>query len=168
MLTAPSEPHPPPAALSRDFFPPRPDSTYSTSPSSIYPTQSTSSRVVQLSVAEPGEEIDGENEQGGSSLPPVDGGYHAWAYVLAAFILETTIWGVRPSFCLIRKTRSSHRCLPFHLRFLVFVFFRDCTRIPRVSRPVAVVVDRDAVGNWNDAAGTSVFVVFLFSLPCCR
>ncbi|KAF5340127.1 hypothetical protein D9758_013148 [Tetrapyrgos nigripes] len=33
-----------------------------------------------------------------SSLPPMDGGYHAWSYLIAAFFVETIVWGFPETF----------------------------------------------------------------------
>ncbi|KAK8221929.1 hypothetical protein M8818_000094 [Zalaria obscura] len=29
-----------------------------------------------------------------SSLPPVDGGWQAWSFLAACFVLEATVWGM--------------------------------------------------------------------------
>lgn len=41
------------------------------------------------------EEPEESNDEGrtAASLPPVDGGRQAWAYLLCATILETLVWG---------------------------------------------------------------------------
>ncbi|EEB97769.1 hypothetical protein MPER_02843, partial [Moniliophthora perniciosa FA553] len=33
-----------------------------------------------------------------SSLPPVDGGTHAWLFLLSAFVIEAIVWGFPSSF----------------------------------------------------------------------
>ncbi|KAJ5407598.1 hypothetical protein N7509_001481 [Penicillium cosmopolitanum] len=49
-----------------------------------------------------------ENHPYGDGLPPVDGGRHAWLFLLASAMLEALVWGYAFSFGIFQKYYSTH------------------------------------------------------------
>lgn len=68
---------------------------------SHYP-QPTASSEIELQ-PQPG--VDETND--GFSLPPTDGGRHAWLLLFACFMLEALIWGMRINMCSSQLLKAS-------------------------------------------------------------
>ena len=67
------------------------------------PTPRTPARTSSFKSIRPGEYV---AELGAKELPQVDRGWHAWLFLVNAFVLETMIWGYSFTFGIVQVSRA--------------------------------------------------------------
>ncbi|KAJ5864216.1 uncharacterized protein N7529_006132 [Penicillium soppii] len=102
-----------------------------------------------------------QNSTDEKSLPPVDGGFHAWMFLGACVMLEALIWGFAFAFGVFQKYYHSHEA--FQDSSMVAVIGTCATGISYLSCPlvIAAMILLPQMGRWFSSIGLTIMCLSL-------
>ncbi|KAJ5646377.1 Major facilitator superfamily domaingeneral substrate transporter [Penicillium lividum] len=137
------------------------DSALCSTKSDRHPTSTASDNYQACRADTPCKEIDLKDGMNEEDLPPVDGGVHAWLFLLAATMLEALVWGFAFSFGIFQDYYSMHE--PFKGSKNIAVIGTCAMGIAYLLAPFTIImmILIPRLARWVSTVGVGIVCVSL-------